>query len=154
MRKDSIKMILAGLLALATSASAVAEPPVYVKLASIDAGRLVDTRSDEALRTKAAFDRARARCIAPNGLENQVSVIRGQLLDKRRAASNVEILEGLAGILYGASKKPECASILAMYASMRLGDNPDMNTHTDVVLGIRGLAKAGILGFSVDGTPR
>ena len=152
MKIGRLSCVLALLWMAASPAAWSQNYPPYIALASVDAGRIVEPRSPEALRTKAAFDRASSLCVAPNGLENQVSYIRNEILKQTTATSNVEILEGLAGILSGASKKPECVKILTMYAGLRTGNNPEMTTHTDVVIGMRGLARSGIFGFAVKGS--
>lgn len=134
---------------LAGSALAQSTPPVYVKLASIDAGRLVAVDSAEARRAKAALERADARCLAPNGIHNQVSHVRNELLERKLATSSVELLEGLAGVLSGADRKADCAKLLGMYATVRMNPQPEMQTHTDAVMGMRALAKAGAFGVNI-----
>jgi len=149
---DKRFLLLAGAAIFATAALGQ-NYPTYIKLASVDAGRIVAESSPEAKRAKRAWDRASALCIAPNGLDNQVATARNELLAKQIATSNVEILEGLAGVLFQANKKPECASLLGMYATVRQNNDPTMNTHTDVVLAMRSLAKMGMLGFQVTDKP-
>jgi hypothetical protein len=143
--------LIAVALAVVSAASMAQERPApHIMLASVDAGKLVADASPEARRTRAALTRANARCNAPNGLHNQVSSIRNELVKQGAATSNAELLEGLAGVLYGANKKADCASLLAMYAVNRTSGNADMSTHTDAVIAMRALAKSGMFGVSID----
>lgn len=123
--------------------------PVHIKLASIDAGRLVPEQSLEAQRAKAAYERARTTCLAPNGLENQAVYLRAELMKRNVAASSVEILEGFASVMDGADKTPECTSLVKMYVSIRLSGDRRLNTHSDAVAAMRTLAKAGAFGAEV-----
>lgn len=145
------KLLIAFALAVASVAGLTQERPApYIMLASVDAGKLVADSSPEARRAKAALARADARCIAPNGLHNQVASVRNELVSKGAPTSNVELLEGLAGVLQGAGKKVDCAKLLGMYAVNRTNGDANMSTHTDVVNAMRSLAKSGVLGVAVE----
>lgn len=143
--------LIAVAMAVASAAGLAQERPApHIMLASVDAGKLVADASPEARRAKAALARADARCISPNGLHNQVSSVRNELVAKGATTSNVELLEGLAGVLYGANKKTDCSKLLGLYAVNRTGGTPEMSTHTDVVIGLRALAKSGAFGVSIE----
>lgn len=144
------RLIAVALAFVAASSIAQDRPAPHVMLASVDVGKVVGETSPEAKRTKAALARADARCVSPNGLYNQVSVVRNELVAKGVATSNVELLEGLASVLQGANKKVDCAKLLGIYAVNRTSGAPDMSTHSDVVVGLRGLAKSGAFGISVE----
>lgn len=114
-----MKLCALGLVVVACGSWA-AEPSVAVKLASIDAGRVLQEGAPQVKRASAALQAAGARCTGkPAELANSAVLITNELLREGHAASAVEVLEGLDAVLVDFDSPVECRRALASYAMNR-----------------------------------
>lgn len=97
-----------------------AESAAY-KLASIDAGHLVDKSGIEVQRAEAAMASVAAVCgdASPSVLAGRAVTIANMLMKDGIYAKPVEILEGAHAVFAGKKGKHDCTDLFARYAQTR-----------------------------------
>lgn len=143
------RLALVPLVCLATLKAAAAEP-THILLATVDAGHPIKENSPEARRALRALQAVGPLCIEEQRRVADMAVVvvrklRGEALDSRP----VDVVEGLATILAFADKPRECASTLAMYATVRHSGQ----THSEAIAGLRAL-EATSRGLAAPDRPR
>lgn len=118
--------------------TATAEPSLYAKVASIDAGAKLTEESPETMRVKQAVQQAAALCHLPEEVVAGKAVkVKAILEEKKVAVKSVELLE-MMPLVYNEKTVNDCSNILVHYAGVRTSGM----SHAESVASLSALTKA------------